>query len=201
MNLKELKNLSSDLEKVYHEMSEIFFEFQNRSQLNCLKECSQCCHHPEIEATPFEMLPLAIQLLEQKNPLEIDQMISEIERHQGPCYFLKDKVNSTSKGCGIYEKRPMICRIFGAMGQKRKLGVELSVCKLIKIQSPKEYEMAKFEKDIPLAYDWRPQIRNLDPYQNDKFYPPSKALLIMLERILLTNSYEESSPIIESFPV
>jgi len=60
--MNRLRELSSQVMDVYQSLSQEFSAFQSSQSLNCVEKCGACCNKPDIEVSPLEMLPFALQL-------------------------------------------------------------------------------------------------------------------------------------------
>jgi Fe-S-cluster containining protein len=79
------------------------------------------------------MLPIAAALLEQ-GTAEDFYARAEQQDFKGRCIFFEPELKLGAPGhCGIYEHRPLICRLFSSSGNTDKSGkTRLVVCSLIK---------------------------------------------------------------------
>ncbi len=73
--------------------------------MSCSKGCSHCCH------IDVQLSPLEAAYIQMRTGVVMSQPRSITTGHTTPCPFL-----SEAGACGIYEARPLACRIFHAMG-------------------------------------------------------------------------------------
>ena len=192
MGLQSLRELSHEIEKIYSEMGEAFSHFQNQSNLACLPQCGACCLAPTVEASALEMLPLALHLLDEGRAQEVLESLLD---PPPSCIFYKKLNDDGSKGfCGVYQKRPSLCRVFGAGARLNKAGVkELSLCKKIKEAHP-----AFLNQDIseaPLMGLWKSRVRNLSFALSIHDQAINLSLREALEKVLLLADLETPDPI------
>lgn len=189
--LQEFRNLAAQIRQQYDEMTEVFGGFQAASKLHCPKGCGKCCANPSIEATPLEMLPMVIDLLDS-NKLTT-QLLDSLDQFELCFVFSKSPHDYTRGECLEYKNRPSICRMFGVAGHKLKDDtVSVSVCKTLKDKHPNEYlEFKANLKDAPLMSKWSTKIRVLDPELGFKYYQINQAFKIMAHKILLLSDYNQ----------
>lgn len=184
----DIKEFSLQLQSVYDEMGKTFSRFQTSSNLTCLKGCSQCCLNPEIEATPLEMIPMALKIYELG--------LFEIYYEQLKDSEAKACIIKTENGCGLYHERPPICRMFGAAGlldKHKKL--KLSVCKFIKTENEELLKSLNESPPLetPIMSDWVNQVHSLHPDLIKNRQPINKSLKEALERVQTVIDYKVNS--------
>lgn len=178
----------SELFDVYARLDKQIHIFQQKSQLHCLPGCGQCCENPHVEATVFEMMPLAIELWNNGEAEECLQKIDSIDG-KGQCVsYLPDPRGGGKGRCSVYSFRPLICRLFGFTADTDKTGKpRLVTCRNIKSDQPKEYERAQRMIDenypVPVMADYAREISRIDPAEGVKMMPINTALRIALEKV------------------
>lgn len=184
----DIKEFSLQLQNLYEEMGKTFRDFQTSSGLTCLSGCSECCLNPEVEATPLEMIPMALKIIELGL---IDQIYQELENSEGlPCIVLKNGK------CSLYEQRPSLCRLFGASGFIDKNGkTSLSLCKLIKKDKPQLAEnLSSFPPtETPIMANWSRILSTLHPELNKNRQQINVALKMALDQVALYLNYQSNS--------
>jgi Fe-S-cluster containining protein len=160
--------------------------FMFEAKFACPSGCGQCCRNPEIEATPLEMLPLALFYIEAGQEQEILKDLSTSNRDY--CFFYRHDKNDTSKGrCDIYKYRPTLCRLFGVA----KVGERFSVCKILKENNGSSFlELTENKLPITSMNDWSMRLNGLDPNLGQKMLPINQALQVVLEKIVLLSSFK-----------
>ena len=97
------------LEKIYQEMTMVMSGFST-GQDNACGSCTDCCHHNY----RFPVGSLELEYMQAKG-FEITQEYVDFlnGRIHPPDGSLPLCPHSTPEGCGVYEARPMCCRIYG----------------------------------------------------------------------------------------
>lgn len=189
--LRQLRELAGKINQEYDAMAIEFRAYQAKTGLDCIASCGKCCLNPEIEASPLEMLPMALDLYDRGLAL---QTLDRINDGGDQCISYYAINPDGSKGfCASYAQRPSICRMFGAAGFAAKDGsVNLSVCKAIKQERVASYEAAKVaNQKPPVMANWSARIRTLEPRLGEKVLPINQALRYILEKIVLIASYDD----------
>ncbi len=185
------RELSKKIKDELEIISLIFFEFQIKSGLTCPAGCGQCCFNSEISCAPYELLPLAFHLLET-NKAE-DFLISNCspKRIGCPLLIITDEEKGLGK-CLEYEHRPFLCRAFGVAARLGKKGeTNLSVCKVLKNKS-QYLELENLMLEIPFIDEWKKKFESLDPNLMERELPISEALVVILEKVLLWDKYQQN---------
>lgn len=188
--LRDLRYLAGKINQEYDQMAIVFRAFQAKTELSCLAGCGKCCTNPDIEASPLEMLPMALDIFDRDMAQEI---LAQIESSES-CIFYYPTSEDGAKGfCRSYSQRPSICRMFGVAGYSAKDGqATLSVCKLIKESASEHYDRAKsMAVDAPKISQWSARVRSLHPTLGEQRLPLNQALKLMLLRILLVAGYDD----------
>lgn len=187
MNIKEF---SYNLQKLYNEMTDSFSSFQKTTGWNCLPSCGRCCLNPEVEASLFEMIPMALAIYEEGKIDEWLEKLSSSERNY--CYaFIHGNKDGEGK-CGRYNERPSLCRMFSVAGHFNKQHeVTLSICKYIK----EAYQIEDFSEalkngNIPMMVEWSYKLASLDQRLITDRMPINKALEKALEKVALYAQYQ-----------
>lgn len=192
--MKNLFELSEKITEIFQQSEGSFGHFQKMTGLNCLAGCGKCCTAPSVSATPLEMLPMALDIVNKGHALSIlDQL--ENERPLS-CIFFEKHDESGEKGtCTQYEFRPSVCRSFGAAAVKDKYGNKvLSVCKKIKEHYPKAYHEALTKIDeSPVIGEFAKRIQNLDPLLSREILPINEAFIQALKKVLFIDQMSKNS--------
>jgi uncharacterized protein len=184
MNIREyvfhLKNL-------YADMSATFAGFQTKSGLSCLAGCGRCCLNPEIEASPLEMLPLALELYDQGL---LEEWLTKLANNsQSHCLLFVASGQEGQGFCGQYAGRPSVCRMFGVAGYFNKhQEPTLSICKSIKESNSKDLPSAL---GVPMLAHWSAKLATLDPQLIQGRQPINQALKAALEKVALCAQYQK----------
>lgn len=190
--MQRLRELARLVEAVFDDLEKSFGSYQSQLGLHCKPGCGACCNNPNIEATVLEMLPLALQLYDQG---KAEQVLEELELYSGfACYHYKrSSLDGLMGSCTVYKQRPVICRIFGAAGDRDKHGNHrLSVCKVIKEIHATEYQQALQNLALqppPRMTDGKQRVRQLDFSLSREDMPINQALKAALQRVLFQSSF------------
>lgn len=174
------QNLIKDVQAVLEDISSRVDQIVQETNLHCPTGCGACCHSPDIEAMPVEMLPLA--------ELAISQGITT----KGTlCPFFQPHQLTNLKGrCGAYALRPSICRIFPYGTTKDKTGtVRWNKCS--KMPESKEVEKTKTTilEGKTLNYTLAKQeLQDLQPELSETM-PINKALIGAMNYIKAKTCY------------
>lgn len=141
--------------------------------LSCPRGCTDCCQVPadQIEASPFEFIPLANALWAEGTALAtLDLLASEPDR----CVLIRN--DRAEGGCGRYGFRPLLCRLFGqSLVEDPRKGPAFYGCRILKALVPEAGDDASLAApgqaspdagvlcEFPLAALWRQRIDSLDP--------------------------------------
>ncbi len=188
--MQELRELSAQIDQEYLEMTDTFSRYQASTKMGCPPGCGKCCHNPEIEATPLEMLPLALSLLDQG--VLTDQFLEMIDQDEVCFSYLASGHDPKQGQCKHYQKRPSVCRMFAVAGfRDKKHETQLSTCSLLKSNYPEQYQEALRLKDsAPLIGKWSTRVNTLDPALGAKYYRLNHAFKIIAQKLLLLCAYE-----------
>lgn len=182
-----MRDLSQEIHLNLTKASDVFSMSQANAGLACPTGCGKCCFKVDISCAPFELLPLAYHLIDSNIALDV---LDEAKiKNENSCIFLNEKDASLGLGrCSVYEYRPFICRAFGFFGRYDKnKKQELSQCKqLIKMNDQNE-------GDIPSIEEWKQSLVSIDPRLQADEIPIYEGIVIMLEKLMLNQSYLEGS--------
>jgi Fe-S-cluster containining protein len=186
------RELSNSILVKYDEISKVFGEFQNSTQLTCPPGCGRCCFKPDISCSPYELLPMAFHLLDNGKAEKF--LARALENKDKQCIFLDvtDEAGGKAK-CSDYAYRPFICRAFGVSARHGKRGTEFSICKTIKNNDQFTSDFSHAEDSIPYIEIWKKRLETIDPVLLDKEIPINESLAIILEKVLLWNSYQQKA--------
>jgi uncharacterized protein len=181
----------NQVKRLYKRLDAEIETFQKSSTLHCLSGCGECCKKPDIEATPLEFLPLALQLFDEG---KAEEALKEISEKTDPlCYVFRPHVTNFGGLCNEYPNRGLICRLFGFTARRDKEGkAELVTCKLIKQHQNEAYTQAlediKNGKKVVIMSDYYSKLSHIDHTLVD-FYPINKAMEKALETVLHYYTY------------
>jgi uncharacterized protein len=168
--------------------------FQTATGVQCPSGCGMCCENPEVESTPLEMLPIAVELARQG---ELSQWLERVEavEAKGVCVFYQsDSLTPDNGRCGIYAWRPSLCRLFGFAAISNKQGEpELATCKKHKEIMPVVVKQAQQAiangLPVPQFANFTMRLGNLDSNLVRERLPINQALKVAIERVGLLMQY------------
>ena len=182
MNIREF---SDYLLKLYQEMSLTFSSYQNATGLHCPPECGKCCLKPNIEATVFEMIPMALKIVDEG---QVEEWLQKLENDTTEICLNYVPLDAEGKGrCAHYQERPSVCRMFGVAGYyNKRREINLSICKHLKTLYPNPVDSA----GAPVMAQWSAQMGALDPRLIQEFRPINEALKLALQKVIFYAEYQ-----------
>ena len=187
MNIREF---SQNLSKLYEEMSDSFSAYQGKTGWSCPPGCGRCCMRDQVDASPFEMIPMALKIYDEG---QLDVWLTRLESFDSNrCPLLMPGAIEGQGKCEEYENRPSICRMFGVAGQfNKKREAVLAICKHLR----EEYEITDTTPpsslgESPKASDWSYKMASLDPKLIQDMMPIPQALKLALEKISFYAQYQ-----------
>jgi len=189
--MKSLPEKVSAVKRVYTRLDKEIATMQQSSGLHCLSGCGECCKKPDIECTPLEFLPLALELFDEGRA---EQAWEELQKQQNNlCYVFRPHLTNFGGLCNAYPNRGLICRLFGFTARTNKEGQrELVTCKFIKEEQAKEFEALtsamKAGEKIPVMGHYYTRITTIDPSLAE-FYPINIAIQKALEVVMHYYAY------------
>ncbi|MDZ4822686.1 MAG: YkgJ family cysteine cluster protein [Flavobacteriales bacterium] len=183
----------SSVKKLFASLDNEIAEFQKSSGLHCLSGCGECCKKPDIEATPLEFLPLALQFYDEGKAEDTLNHLNENDSTL--CHVFRPHVTNFGGLCSEYPNRGLICRLFGYSARRNKEGqAELVTCKFIKQDQAKEFDRVcddlKNGKQIPVMSDYYSRLSSIDPSLVE-FFPINTAMKKALEVVLHYYAYRK----------
>lgn len=186
MKYSDYQEISKKIEALYLEMSKESQSFKDKYKVSCVVNCGKCCKNPDVYASPLEMLPLALQLVNSKTDSELSTLLEKLDTTESCAFY--ENLGGDSGRCTIYGHRAVVCRLFGWTHFKGKKMEEVAICGEIKSSNPKVLAVMKDPEDIseaPKMGKWDQLVNELDVNLGSRRYSLNKSLKIMLEKILL----------------
>lgn len=193
-----MSHVVEQVTEIYQQIDTQTSTFQTATGLQCPPGCGQCCENPQIETTPLEMLPLAIELFQQGEAQKWLAAVAEV-KESGRCVFYQpDPVIAGNGRCSVYLLRPAICRLFGFATVTNKQGKpELAVCIRHKQTMLDQVEIAKaaISEGLPAPNfsDFSMKLMNLEPSLASQRMPMNQALKVAIERVGLMMQFSNYS--------
>lgn len=186
------RELSNSIKMKYDEISKVFGDFQRNSKLTCPPDCGKCCFKPDISCAPYELLPMALHLLDEgkaESTLEL-----ALEKQNDTCLFLKVTDEKSGKArCSEYACRPFICRAFGVSARHGKKGTEFSICRELKSNNEYTPSFEHVDEDVPYIEIWKKRLESMDPMLLEREIPINQALAVILKKVLLWDSLQKAT--------
>lgn len=191
--MKTLPEKVNAVKRVYKRLDKEILNLQKDSGIHCLSGCGECCKKNDIEATPIEFLPLALQLYDEGRAESVLQEINA--NNSSICHVFRPHVTHFGGLCNEYPNRGLICRLFGFTARRNKEGNnELVTCRFIKEQQAEEYEQLVAEikagKKVPVMSDYYSRIAAID-HNLIQFYPINTAITEAIETVLHYYAYRK----------
>jgi Fe-S-cluster containining protein len=189
--MKSLPEKVTAVRRVYNRLDKEIAAMQQSSGLHCLSGCGECCKKPDIECTPLEFLPLALELFDEGRA---EQAWEDLKNQQNSlCYVFRPHITNFGGLCNAYPHRGLICRLFGFTARTNKEGQrELVTCKFIKEEQAQAFahvaEELKAGKKIPVMSEYYTRLTSIDPTLAD-FYPINQAIQKALEVVMHYYAY------------
>jgi len=189
--MKTLLQKVAAVKRVYTRLDMDIDRMQKSSGLHCLSGCGECCKKPDIECTPIEFLPLALEIFDEGKAEQVWQELQE--KQDSLCFVFRPHVTQFGGLCNAYPNRGLICRLFGFTARINKESKpELVTCKFIKQDQAQEFEALtadlKAGKKIPVMGEYYTRLTSIDPTLAE-FYPINKAMLKALEVVMHYYAY------------
>ena len=179
---------------IYRDIDQAVAAFQKESGLACPQFCGHCCDSQKVEATPIECLPLALALSEAGEGEATLVAIEAMPPGEKRCLFYDPRHQErTSWGCSRYDRRPLICRMFGFAGHTDRLGQpRLACCQVMKeafaLGEGDEYRLAS--AGMPLFHQASVHLVSLDPQFGVTMLPVNLALREALLKVETLRYFE-----------
>lgn len=191
-------------QKIANQVKELYKKIDQQTEnlakitgLKCPPGCGKCCDNPDIEATPIEMLPIALELFDKKQSQKWIEK-AEAENWEGGCIFYqRDEFIAGNGRCSIYAFRPSVCRLFGFATVKNKQGTdEFAACRYHKEMMPEVVQKVKesIAGGMPMASfpESAIQLSNIEPQLGNQRMPINQALKIAIHRVGLMAQWEKA---------
>jgi uncharacterized protein len=183
------KKIVSAVEKVFKELDEHIEAATSKTGMKCVNLCNACCMNTNIEASPIEFIPLAAWLYESKI---VDEFLIRLDKSDetGYCVLFSPEAWKVGEwACLNYEKRGLICRLFGFGYRLNREGIsEMVTCKVMKENCPEAVEKARqwgmeAPDEIPLFRNYSMQLYSINPDLAINQLPINKAIRAAIEKL------------------
>jgi len=182
------KWIIEEVEKVFEELDDHLQSTAAVSGIKCPDFCGMCCRKADIEASPIEFMPLAAWLYKKG---KVDDFLAKLDHpeHQWCACFDPDATSKGEWGCQFYEKRGLICRLFGfGFRLNRENQPVLVTCKIIKRTQTtavaKAGEMAlALPEEMPIFSNYFMRLLAIDPDLSVPQMPINDAIRVAIEKL------------------
>jgi Fe-S-cluster containining protein len=170
------------VEKLFSEVDAKIASMHKKSGLVCRAGCGECCLNPGVEATVLEFLPAAFTLCKTGKCDTYRELLSDRE---GPvCVFYSPF--AVGGMCSEYEKRGLICRLFGFSTRTDRMGEKkLITCRYVKADHDPE-KLKGALNSMPEMRSAYMMLYGIDPDLAVRYYPVNTAILKAID---LVDSY------------
>ena len=164
--------------KHYERLDQATARFASATGIACPPGCGRCCLWPEVSAAEVEMLPMAAEILRRGEAQAwLERLDARGDERRCPVY--EPEPGDPARGrCGIYEARPLVCRLFCAFsGRRDKHGApKLPVHCPVHVETlPARVDAARAAVaaglPIPILHDEATALRALDPSVSSELLP------------------------------
>jgi len=181
--------ISIAVEEVFKELDDHIDRMTSKTGMKCIHLCGACCRKTDIEASPIEFIPLAKWLYQNG---KVDEFLTKLDQSDKTGYcvlFSPDAWKDGNWGCTNYEKRGLICRLFGFGYRLNREGTpELVTCKLLKESCPEAVASARQSgietpEEVPLFRNYSMQLFSIDPDLANNRLPINQAIRLAIEKL------------------
>jgi len=181
------------VDKVFRELDEHIELMASKTGMQCRHLCNECCRKTDIEASPIEFIPLAASLYKSG---KVDEFLTRLDKSDETGYcvlFSPEAWKELNWACQQYDKRGLICRLFGYGYRLNREGIpELVTCKTLKEDCPAAVAKARrmgteVPDEVPLFRNYSMQLYSIDPDLATKQFPINKAIRMAIEKLYFHN--------------
>ena len=177
------------VEKVFRELDQHISGTATLTGMKCENLCNVCCLNTGIEASPIEFIPLAAWLYQSG---KVDEFLTRLDlaEQTGYCVlFSPDAWKNGEWACTNYEKRGLICRLFGYGYRLNREGLpELVTCRVFKEGSPEAVAKARqlgihAPDEVPVFRNYSMQLYSIDANLAINQLPINQAIRKAIEQL------------------
>ncbi|MBY0413879.1 MAG: YkgJ family cysteine cluster protein [Bdellovibrionales bacterium] len=192
LNQSHLSHKAAQILAELENISEEFSRFQESSNLSCIEGCGRCCFKSDIYCSPYELLPMALELLEKGEAQKYYNYLTTKIEASDKCIFLNVTNADQFQGlCSNYKFRPLVCRTFGVSARHEKNNdVSFSVCRPLKAEKQNAVlRLNSMSPNIAFIDHCKTRLSAIDPQLSEIELPMNESLKIILEKVLLYSSF------------
>lgn len=162
------------------------------SKLCCVPSCGACCntHSINIETSVFEMLPMAIEMFNERIVEKVYDRLLSIDDDEMVCVAYKPlSADGMSGFCTHHSTRPVMCRMFAGGACTDKYGHKsLVLCKQLKNRlSKNNVNVDSITQEVPVIEEYATSVRGNNGFLSSTLYSINTALKLAIEYILIRN--------------
>ncbi|MFN3533961.1 MAG: YkgJ family cysteine cluster protein [Desulfatiglandales bacterium] len=158
--------------------------------LFCKEGCFDCCMGKSVEATALEFLPMAVFLFDSGELLSWEKKAQEADP-EAPCVILRP---GSENPCSCYEKRGLVCRLFGFSFLIGKDGrPQLWACSYLKDRFRLVPKGVRENLFSPVVTHYSLRLIGIDPELGSKYYPINTAIHKALQMVGFLLSLKKAS--------
>jgi Fe-S-cluster containining protein len=181
--------------KLFNELDIEIEQFRSESGLSCKAGCGECCLYPDVHATILEFLPFALRLYLKNRAIGYLESLKREKAERSYC-IIYNPVGADKRGglCSEYERRGLICRLFGfSASRKKDESMSMITCTIIKQKHRPffidEASSLSLIRNLPVAADYYSKLSNIDQTLGMQTYPINLAIWKAIEYVLSYYSY------------
>ena len=182
------KWIIEEVEKVFEELDAHLQSTSEVSGLKCPDFCGMCCRKSDIEASPIEFMPLAAWLYKTG---KVDDFLARLDHPKHPwcACFDPDATSRGEWGCQFYEKRGLICRLFGFGFRLNRENLPVLVtCKIMKCTQSAAVAKAggmaaTSPEEMPIFSNYFMRLLAIDPDLAVPQMPINDAIRVAIEKL------------------
>lgn len=179
----------AEVNQLFDELAVEVDQIREKSGIQCIRGCVKCCTTKRMMATALEFYPLALTLYRSG---QAEAFLDKMATIDNPtiCPALNTiSIDGLPPGCGMYETRGLICRVFGFNHLTDKYGERrISACKPMKVYQTEAVSLANtllLQEPIgPKASNYYSRLQSIDFEAGQRLYPIGEAVRIAVETVL-----------------
>ncbi len=187
----DYQNKILNLENLYKDLENKIQFFKQKTHLDCVPGCGDCCNRFEPYISVLEGIIIADWLYRNQEAMDaFGQKMKNKSEILCPFYQVGSNYH-----CGIYTIRPFICRLFAFSGKRQ--GSETKYCPCLRIQGqyPEETRIAQQYVSqgliLPIYNEEFSKICKIDFLLATDLHPLTRSIEIALEIFFLNRNIAE----------
>ena len=183
----------SALKTIYHEIATTIAHFKEKTRIDCVYGCGDCCNHFEPYISVLEATLIVEHLQEDGERME---HFYQVPRHKldilCPFYQVASPYH-----CGIHPIRPMICRLYAFSGKRANEQIHYAPCPRIRdhyaVEVVEARRLVAAGLAIPLYKDQFPRLCELDFVLATDLHPLTRSVEIAIQHwpAIISGEYQQ----------